>query len=112
MIRDAYARGLTPSFWKIEGTPAVDGARMIDAAIAEHPLGRQIILGKAADLTTIRRWFDAAAGSRTAVGFAIGRSVFWESCAEFLAGAHTADHAATTVADNYLQLVAAWDKTR
>jgi 5-dehydro-2-deoxygluconokinase len=112
MIRDAYTRGLVPSFWKIEGTPAVDGARAIDAAIAEHPLGRQIILGKAADLTTIRRWFDAAAGSRTAVGFAIGRSVFWEPCAEFLAGAHTADYAATTVADNYLQLVDAWDKTR
>src|SRR5205814_4866096 len=70
-IREAYGRGLVPAFWKIEGTLAAEGARAIDMAVAEHPSGRQILLGKAADLTTIDRWFAAAASSRTASGFAI-----------------------------------------
>ena len=96
-IKDAFARGLTPAFWKIEGTSARDGAQAIDAAIAEDPGGRQIILGKAADLATIARWFEAAAQSRTASGFAIGRSVFWEPSAAFLAGTQTADQAADLI---------------
>ena len=48
----------------------------IDAAIAANPSCRQIILGKAAALSTIDRWFAACAASATGSGFAIGRSVF------------------------------------
>jgi myo-inositol catabolism protein IolC len=111
-IGDAYARGLTPEFWKIEGTLSPEGARTIDAAIAANPAGRQIILGKAADLATIDRWFAAAAGSKTAVGFAIGRSVFWEPSVAFLNGAKTAEQAAASIADTYIELVDAWRRSR
>jgi len=108
-IGDAYRRGLTPAFWKIEGTLAPEGARTIDAAIAINPACRQIILGKAADLATIDRWFAAAAACPTAVGFAIGRSVFWEPSAAFLTGTRTAAHASADICANYLQLVEAWE---
>jgi 5-dehydro-2-deoxygluconokinase len=109
-IADAYRRALTPEFWKIEGTLSPDGARTIDAAIAANAACRQIILGKAADLATIDRWFAAAAASPTAVGFAIGRSVFWEPSAAFLSGSRTADRAAADICANYLQLVDAWQQ--
>ena len=111
-IADAYRRGLTPDFWKIEGTLAPQGARAIDTAIAAHPACRQIILGKAADLSTIDRWFAACAASATASGFAIGRSVFWEPSAAFLTGKMTAADAADAIADTYLKLVDAWDRSR
>jgi 5-dehydro-2-deoxygluconokinase len=111
-IAEAYRRALTPEFWKIEGTLAPEGARTIDAAIAANGACRQIILGKAADLATIARWFMAAAGSTTAAGFAIGRSVFWEPSAAFLSGSRTADQAAADVCANYLQLVDAWQQSR
>ena len=111
-IAEAYRRALTPEFWKIEGTLAPEGARTIDAAIAAHPSCRQIILGKAADLSTIDRWFAACAASATASGFAIGRSVFWEPSAAYLCGTKTADQAAAAVCDNYLALVQAWDSSR
>jgi 5-dehydro-2-deoxygluconokinase len=107
-IGESYRRGLTPQFWKIEGTPAADGARTIDRAIAAQPQCRQIILGKAADIATIERWFAAAHNSATAVGFAIGRSVFWEPSTAFLAGSMTAAEAAANICANYLQLVDAW----
>lgn len=111
-IAEAYRRGLTPEFWKIEGTLSSEGARTIDAAIAAGPSCRQIILGKAAGLSTIDRWFAAAAASPTAAGFAIGRSVFWEPSAAFLSGSRTADVAAADIAANYLQLVDAWQRSR
>jgi 5-dehydro-2-deoxygluconokinase len=99
---------LAPEFWKIEGTLAPDGARTIDRAIAEQPRCRQIILGKAADLRTIEQWFTAAAASQTAVGFAIGRSVFWEPSTAFLSGTMTAHESAERICANYLRLVDAW----
>jgi 5-dehydro-2-deoxygluconokinase len=111
-IDEAYRRGLAPEFWKIEGTLSPEGARTIDAAIAVNPGCRQIILGKAADLATIDRWFAAAAASTTAVGFAIGRSVFWEPSAAFLSGTKTADQAAGEICANYLRLVGAWRRIK
>ena len=112
VIRDAYWRQLTPAFWKIEGTASHEGAAIIDAAVAEHPRGRHIILGKAADLATIGDWFAAAAGSSRAAGFAIGRSVFWQPCADYLCGLITAGEAAAAVADNYAQLIHVWGGDR
>ena len=112
VIRGAYGRGLAPDFWKIEATPAPEGARQIDAAIAEHQGGRQIILGKGADHATIDRWFAAAAASRTAVGFAIGRSVLWDPATAFLSGSQTADQTATSICRNYLSLVDKWERCR
>lgn len=109
-ISEAYRRGLAPQFWKIEGTAAADGARTIDRAIAKQPQCRQIILGKAADIATIERWFAAACESPTAVGFAIGRSVFWEPSTGFLVGSRTAAEAAEQICANYLQLVDAWSR--
>jgi 5-dehydro-2-deoxygluconokinase len=111
-IAEAYQRGVTPEFWKIEGTLAPQGARAIDAAIAAQPSCRQIILGKAADLSTIDRWFAACAASATASGFAIGRSVFWEPSAAFLEGTISADAAAEAIAGTYLELVGAWQRSR
>jgi 5-dehydro-2-deoxygluconokinase len=111
-IAEAYRRGLTPEFWKIEGTLAREGARTIDAAIAAHPSCRQIILGKAADLSTIDRWFGACANSATAVGFAIGRSVFWEPSAACLEGQRSAADAASDIAATYISLIEAWDSSR
>jgi len=111
-IAEAYRRKLTPEFWKIEGTLSAQGARTIDAAVAAHPACRQIILGKAADLSTIDRWFAACAGSATASGFAIGRSVFWEPSAAFLSDKMTAGDAAAAIAETYLALVHAWDRSR
>jgi 5-dehydro-2-deoxygluconokinase len=107
-ISEAYRRGLAPQFGKIEGTAAADGARTIDRAIAKRPQCRQIILGKAADIATIQRWFAAAGASPTAVGFAIGRSVFWEPSTAFLVGSSNAAEAAAHICANYLQLVDAW----
>jgi 5-dehydro-2-deoxygluconokinase len=109
-IREAYARGLHPEFWKIEGTTSTSGARIVDDAVARHPGCRLIILGKNAEPALIGRWFTAAAACPTASGFAIGRSVFWKPCAAFLAGTSTASDAVNAMKATYLSLVSAWDR--
>src|SRR6185436_18332453 len=104
-IREAYRRGLAPAFWKIEGTLASEGARIIDAAISERPEGRQLILGKAADQATVAAWFAVARSNRTASGFAVGRTVYWEPSSEFLLGNIGDADAVDRIAGNYLALI-------
>jgi 5-dehydro-2-deoxygluconokinase len=111
-IGEAYRRGLAPEFWKIEGTLSPAGARAIDGAIAARPAVRQILLGKAADLRTIDRWFAAASHSATAVGFAIGRSVFWDPSVAYLSSTKSAAEATADIASTYLELVNAWTRNR
>ena len=109
-IRDAYAAGIEPEFWKIEGTTSANGARLVDTAIAERPHSRLIILGKNADPALIGRWFASAAACPTAAGFAIGRSVFWKPCVAFLQGTATAEQAVAAMIETYLALVEAWNR--
>jgi 5-dehydro-2-deoxygluconokinase len=108
VIRDAYARGLVPAVWKIEGTSSAQGARTIDAAILEQPGPRQLILGKGADQASIASWFDAAAGLKSPAGFAIGRSVFMEPATAFLQGRTSEADAIDTIASRYLTLIDQW----
>ena len=110
VIRDAYRRDLVPALWKIEGTRSASGAATIDAAIRERPGPRQLILGKGADAETIERWFDAAAPLPSTAGFAIGRSVFWEPCTEYLKGRLTPRAAVEIMAGTYLELVENWKR--
>jgi hypothetical protein len=72
-IAEAYRRGLTPGVLEDRGHAVAAGRahdrrgdRRTPGVPADHP-------GKAADLSTIDRWFAACAASRTASGFAIGR---------------------------------------
>jgi myo-inositol catabolism protein IolC len=109
-IRHAYARGLTPELWKLEGTSSLEGARLIDAAIRERPGCAQIILGKGADATTIDRWFEMAAACPSAIGFAIGRSVFWDPCTSYLRGTLDGDGATEAMAQTYVGLAEAWER--
>src|SRR5262245_1336540 len=107
-IRDAYARGIEPEYWKIEGTTSAAGAASVDRAISECPACRQIILGKAADPSLIAQWFATAAKCPSASGFAIGRSVFWSPCSEFLVGKRSAADAVDAMKQTYLGLVDMW----
>jgi 5-dehydro-2-deoxygluconokinase len=115
-IRDAYARGIEPEYWKIEGTTSAAGAASVDRAIVERPMCRQIILGKAADPALIAQWFATAAKCASASGFAIGRSVFWNPCSAFLEGKMSSADAANAMTRTYLGLIERWresvDQTR
>jgi 5-dehydro-2-deoxygluconokinase len=108
VIRNAYARGLVPDLWKIEGTASLEGAALVDEAIRERPEPRQLILGKAADHATIARWFATAAPLSSTVGFAIGRSVFWEPSTAYLTGRMAAAEAVERMSASYLSLIDEW----
>ncbi len=108
-IAASYAAGLAPDFWKLEGTADSAAAGMIDRAIAAQPGSRLLILGKGADVETVKGWFAAASTGATAAGFAIGRTAYWKPATLLLRGELNADAAAEAVADSYLDLIDLWE---
>jgi 5-dehydro-2-deoxygluconokinase len=107
-IRRAYARKIAPDYWKIEGVPDAEAMRIVDTAILEREGPRQLILGKGAGLETVGRWFESARDAASAVGFAIGRTVYWEPACEYLLGRAAADDAVHRMAANYLAVIELW----
>lgn len=107
-IRNTYARGIVPEFWKIEGVPDAAAMQVIDEAICEQPGVQQLILGKGAALETVGTWFESAGGAVSAAGFAIGRTVYWDAAREFLLGRMAADDAVHQMAANYRTVIELW----
>lgn len=109
VIAEAYSAGIVPDFWKIEGTTDHHAMQLIDRAISAEPLARLVILGKGAGFDLIDGWFRTAAVARSAAGFAIGRTVYWQPAVDFLLGRTTRDTAVNAIADNYLRVISSWE---
>ncbi|MEZ5284650.1 MAG: DUF2090 domain-containing protein [Vicinamibacterales bacterium] len=109
-IRDAYARGLAPDFWKMEGTVNPAAAAAIDAALVERDGPRFLVLGKGAGFELVEQWIGVAKQMSSAGGFAVGRTVYWSACADWLDGRLARDEAVSRVAANYERLVDAWER--
>jgi 5-dehydro-2-deoxygluconokinase len=111
-IRHAYAAGVIPHYWKIEGSTSTRAMQKVDAAVAERPGPKLVILGKAAGFDVIEAWFRTAATMKTAAGFAIGRSVYWQPAADYLLDKIDETAAAEEIANNYLRVIDAWKAAR
>ncbi|MCL4847667.1 MAG: DUF2090 domain-containing protein [Acidobacteria bacterium] len=108
-IRASYDAGIVPDFWKMEGTTDAAAAAVVDEAIAEREGPRFLVLGKGAGFGLVEQWFAAARRMRSAGGFAIGRTVYWEPCVKWMDGRLDRKGAVARVAANYERLIAAWE---
>ncbi len=109
-ITDAYADGVLPDYWKIEGMPSATALRVVDAAIREKTGPRQLILGKGAGMEQVKQWFASAAGAPTAAGFAIGRTVYFDAASGWLKGSFSRDAALSQIRENYQGVIDAWSQ--
>jgi 5-dehydro-2-deoxygluconokinase len=113
LTRDVIAylqdRGVDPSIWKVEGLDRrEDAVALVDAARrgGRHP--EFIVLGRDAPPDRIEDWLAAAAPVDGFVGFAIGRTIWWEPLASLIAGRSTSDEARQTIAAAYLRYATAY----
>lgn len=95
--------GVEPDLWKIEGlTRREDCARIVAAARAggRHDVGC-IVLGRGADNRQVREWLEIAATVRGYVGFAIGRTVFWDPLVAWRSRQATREQTVAEIARRY-----------
>jgi myo-inositol catabolism protein IolC len=112
LMRDAIEAiqnyGVEVDIWKIEGVDAQSDADML-ARQARSGAGREgvvcVLLGRGASTEKVAEWLRAAAPVTGFIGFAIGRSIWWDALSGYLAEKFTREAAVALIADNYLHFV-------
>jgi len=99
--------GVDPDVWKIEGLDRREDCERIVAAARRGGRDRVgcIVLGRGEDDRKVHEWLGIAAGVPGFIGFAVGRTDFWEPLVGFRAGKLTRDAAVSEIARRYREFV-------
>ena len=113
-IKQLQDAGIEPDVWKIEGLDRrADCEEIVSAARRD---GRDkvgcIILGRGEDDKKVRAWLTTAAGVKGFIGFAVGRTDFWEPLVELLARKTPREAAVTEIGRRYREFVSIFEKAR
>jgi myo-inositol catabolism protein IolC len=105
--------GVEVDIWKIEGVDERADADML-AQQTRAGDGREnvvcVLLGRGASDEKVDHWLRQAAPVDGFVGFAIGRSIWWDALKGFLDGSVQRDAAAQQIADNYLRFIRVYEE--
>jgi myo-inositol catabolism protein IolC len=98
--------------WKIEGVDEREDAAMLAEQTRSGP-GREgvvcVVLGRGASTEKVDHWLQQAAPVAGFVGFAIGRSIWWNALKSFLSEELQRAAAAEQIADNYLRFARVYE---
>jgi myo-inositol catabolism protein IolC len=98
---------IEPDIWKIEGFDRREQCEAVVGAVQRN--GREqvgcIILGRGEGDAKVRSWLRAGATVPGCVGFAVGRTSFWEPLIALRQGKLNRDDAVAAIADRYRQFV-------
>jgi myo-inositol catabolism protein IolC len=112
-IKDIQDFGVEVDVWKIEGVDAREDADAL-AEQTRSGQGREgvvcVLLGRGASDDKVDHWLRVAAPVEGFVGFAIGRSIWWDALKGFLDGDLQRDAASEKIADKYLHFVQVYDE--
>jgi myo-inositol catabolism protein IolC len=113
-IQELQNAGVEPDIWKIEGLDRREDCERI--VVAAHRGGRDhvgcIILGRGEDDKKVHEWLTIAAGVKGFIGFAVGRTDFWEPLVSFRAEKITREAAVAEIARRYREFVGIFEKAR
>ena len=106
-IEDAQAFGIEVDVWKIEGVDDRADAEML--AKQTRAGGRDgvtcVVLGRGASDEKVDHWLRVGAPVEGYIGFAIGRSIWWDALKGYLEGNLERGAAAEQIAAKYLRFV-------
>ena len=113
-IRQLQSAGVEPDVWKVEGlAQRADCQRIVTAARCD---GRDavgcIVLGRGADEAQVRHWLATAAGVEGFIGFAVGRTTFWDAIAAWQAQTLTRADAVAQIAGRLREWVDTFETAR
>jgi myo-inositol catabolism protein IolC len=112
-IDEIQNRGVEVDIWKIEGVDERGDAAMLAEQTRSGP-GREgvacVLLGRGASTEKVEHWLQVAAPVDGFVGFAIGRSIWWDALKAFLADELDREAAAARIAENYLHFLRVYEQ--
>jgi myo-inositol catabolism protein IolC len=113
-IHELQDLGVEPDVWKIEGIDRLEDCRRVVAAARRG--GRDevgcIVLGRGEDDAKVRQWLTTAAAVPGFIGFAVGRTTFWDPLVNYRAHKITRQDAVAQIAASYRAWVDVFEKAR
>jgi myo-inositol catabolism protein IolC len=111
-IAEIQDGGIEVDIWKIEG---VDERSDCEMLVAQARTGGRdgvvcVVLGRGADDAKVDHWLAQAAPVDGFVGFAIGRSIWWNPLKEYVDGKIERSAGARQIAENYLRFVEVYER--
>lgn len=106
-IGELVDSGVDPDLWKLEGVSnQAEFAALADRArrFSQRFCGC-LLLGRGSDAEAVMEWIHAAAPVEGYVGFAVGRTLWWDPLAQWLRGALSCEDAKLAIGTNYRALV-------
>ncbi len=111
-IHELQDAGVEADVWKIEGIEQKENCQKVVAAVRRG--GRDkvgcIILGRGEDENKVRQWLTTAASVPGFIGFAVGRTVFWDPLVDYRAKKIAREAAVAKIAASYRQWVDLFEK--
>jgi len=106
-IEQLHEAGVEPDIWKIEG---IDRREDCEVLAAECRTGGRdgvacVVLGRGADDAAVDHWLRTGSGVPGYIGFAIGRSIWWNPLKAFVDGSSAREEAAELIASNYKRFI-------
>jgi myo-inositol catabolism protein IolC len=113
-IAEIQDSGIEVDIWKIEGVDERSDCEMLVAQSRSD--GRDgvvcVVLGRGANDEKVDQWLEAAAPVDGFVGFAIGRSIWWDPLKAYVDGKIERSAGARKIAENYLRFVAVYERAK
>jgi 5-dehydro-2-deoxygluconokinase len=108
-IKEIQDSGVEPSIWKLEGVDKPESAK---AVVKQGQSGGRkvgvITLGRGESKEKVQEWLKVGAKIPGVIGFAVGRTIFWQPLSDHKAGKLTRKEAAEKIAQNYGEFTELW----
>jgi len=106
--------GIEPDVWKVEGLDRREDCERI-VGVARRD-GRNdvgcIVLGRGADEDKVAAWLEVAASVRGFIGFAVGRTTFWDAVADYIGQRIPRAEAVSRIARRYRRWAGIFELTQ
>jgi myo-inositol catabolism protein IolC len=110
-IKELHAAGIEPDIWKIEGLDRREDCEAIAELVRSG--GRDgvacIVLGRGADDNAVDHWLRQGAGVPGYVGFAIGRTIWWDALKGYLDKSLSREDATAQIASKYRRFIEVYE---
>ncbi len=108
-LAEIQEAGIEPAIWKLEGVDNPEDAKAVVAQAQSR--GRKagvITLGRGESKEQVQKWLAVGAKISGIIGFAVGRTIFWQPLNELKAGQINKEEAAEKISQNYVEFTKLW----
>jgi len=108
-IKEIQAAGVEPAIWKLEGVDKPESAKaVVKQAQSKGRKVGVITLGRGESKEKVQEWLKVGAKIPGIIGFAVGRTIFWQPLADHKSGKINRKEAIERISQNYGEFTELW----